>query len=1048
MHSLFTIKPRLTARIAVAALVCAAACAFGQSQQESELDQGLRYVQGLQRLYFLDIADAVLKELSARFPEAATRAAALQLEGDLARGKFDEVKARIAAAEKNREKEDVVWAMKLALADSYFTYAKFDECRAIYGGFFKAFQKEDPKTKKTTYDIPASLETVFTDAAYKYAQMLLNMKKREEAIGIYRVLLSAGKLPQHVARQCMAEMAEVGLSLADEAKDAKVRDEYLKEVNATCDKLLWVQDLWFGKAIVLKAHGLMLQDKPEDAKLLVDRYMGTLTTIHQALVEQEKETGDPLTRVSPMAECRYLLAVMLQEKAQEMMAADGFSVNDPKQREAVLSLLLGSKDTTGKRKGDGAYNHFVNVYLKYPESNWAADAGEKSEAVREILVNDFGGKVNAAVTPEQTARVRTIQYRDARALYAQGQIAAAKERLGQVLNSFPDCEESVTALGDLARCYIQGIQEDEDAILYAQTVIGHLAERFCERRNSMNAAGDELIRIAEYWGEYGRPDIRLDTYAQFFKFYPSHPSCVSYLTSFGEKAYQEKDYPHALEFYTIVANSYTNSPRAFDALSRMASIYEEGEDYAHLIPVLNDLIARLKTQPKPTQMLFSSRFRKANALRGMALGVIKSDTTNATEIAGATRSLSLAVKEFDDLAADLASPPPSAEVDEKEKKLNATIREVSLFNKALSLTQIPGSDPARLDKMRDLAIATYEELIKAYPQGSSAPTALIQIGSIYAMKKDAEKAEAALSRLRKDYPDSEQAKSALPLIADNLMKLGMREEAVSRYREMFSAAGANYSDHDMLRASTALMEAKEFELARIGLDKILGRAGENAPIRAQARFAECRLLVAQKDYDGAVAKLQAFIKDYPNLSIVIDAYLLLSQASSEAGLVEKNGDHRFDLFNVSIDAMKEVKKRRTNDVESASCDIETGRIMARKAKAEAEFGDARKAAEYRGKALISYQVFIDSVVPGATRLLPLVEVAYYESVPLLIDHGQWEVVTDNCNEYLQRFPQGKYASQFNAWKNQAKIELGDKGGAAPAPAAKPAAEEPEADDGE
>lgn len=988
---------------------------------------GLRYVEGLQQLYLLDIADQVLKELTVKYPEAAARAATLELKADLVRGNFDAVKARIGKAQKEGEKPEILWAMKLALADSYYTYGKNDECRSLYELFFKEYTGKDKKGKPIP--IPAALEGLFTEAAYKYAHMLVNMKKLDSAFTMYKVMIESGKLPDYFERQCMANMAEIGITLAEEAmegekKDAKKRDAYLVEVNKVADKLLWVQDLWFGKAIVLKAHALVLQDKPEDAQKLVDRYMGTLTAIHQALVAQEEETGDPLTRESPMAECRYLLAVMLKDKAEEIMTAEGFSSSDSEQRESVLKLLLGAREN-GRRRGDGAYNHFINVYLRYPESNWAADAGEQSEIVREWLVNTFGGNVKAAVTPEQTARVRAIQYRDARTLFAQGLVDQAKDRLIKVLNSFPDVPESVPALGDLAKCYMQNLVEDPDALMYAEMVIGHLAERFCARKDLMNAAGDELIRIAEYWTECGRPDLRLDTYGKFFKLYPSHPSCVSYLSSFAEKAFQDKDYPHAIEYYSVVAESYTNSPRAFDALSRMATIYEEEKNIEKLIPVLDDLIARLAAQPRPVQQLFTSRYRRATAIRNNALEILRSDTTNTTEIAKATRDLTYSIKYFDDLATDLKNPPPSAQVDDKERVQNATIREISIFNKALTLTQLPVADEARREKMRDVAIATYEELIKDFPKGEAAPTALIQIGSIYAMRKDAEKADAALSRLRKEYPESEQAKSALPLMAENLMKLGMREQAVARYREMFAATGAEYSDRDMLNAAKALLDAKEYDLARIGIDKVLASAEAKSASAIQARFLECRLLAATKDYGGAIEKLKSFINDFPNMALVIDAYMLLSQSASEAGLVEKDENRRFDLFNDSISSMKEVKKRRTNDVEMAQCDIETGRIMARKAKAESEFGNATKAHDYRGKALISYQSFIDNTPRGNARLQPLVETAFYESVPLLIDHGQWEVISDNCSEYLRRFPNGRYASQFNAWKNQAKIELGN-----------------------
>ena len=72
----------LPAHIAVAALVCAATCAFGQSQKESELDQGLRYVPELQRLYFPDIADAAprpqphLNDIALKLGENVEKAAA------------------------------------------------------------------------------------------------------------------------------------------------------------------------------------------------------------------------------------------------------------------------------------------------------------------------------------------------------------------------------------------------------------------------------------------------------------------------------------------------------------------------------------------------------------------------------------------------------------------------------------------------------------------------------------------------------------------------------------------------------------------------------------------------------------------------------------------------------------------------------------------------------------------------------------------------------------------------------------------------------------
>ena len=294
------------------------------------------------------------------------------------------------------------------------------------------------------------------------------------------------------------------------------------------------------------------------------------------------------------------------------------------------------------------------------------------------------------------------------------------------------------------------------------------------------------------------------------------------------------------------------------------------------------------------------------------------------------------------------------------------------------------------------------------------------------MEKKLDKSEEALSQLRRDYPDSEQAKNALPMLARNLMELGMREEAVSRYRDMFSATGAKYSDSDIFHASRALLDAREFDLARQGLDRVLAAAADNPVLMAQARFAECELLVKTKEYAAAVEKLNSFINDYPNYTLMLDAKLLYCTAASEAGRTEKDSDKRKVLFDTAISAMKDVKKRRTTAVDKAQADIEIGRIMSRKAKAEAEFGTEARAEDFRGQATISYQGFIDSADMSNAQLLPYVETAYFEAVPLLIDSGAWDIIDENANSYLTTFPNGRYRTDFISWKNQAKIELGNK----------------------
>ena len=207
------------------AAIFASFAAFAQQEdpeaaRERELKEGLRYVKGLQQYLFADIADLVLKELTVKFPEAKAKLAVLELEGELARGKFDDVKARIAREPNQNSPE--TWAMKLALADSYYAFGKYPEAKGIYEGFFKQYEKE----------VPDALSTFFSDSAYKYAQMLLNLKERENALKTYKLLLGQKKkLPEHVERQCLAEMAEIALSLAEDEKDKAKQAAYCKDVN-------------------------------------------------------------------------------------------------------------------------------------------------------------------------------------------------------------------------------------------------------------------------------------------------------------------------------------------------------------------------------------------------------------------------------------------------------------------------------------------------------------------------------------------------------------------------------------------------------------------------------------------------------------------------------------------------------------------------------------------------------------------------------------------------------------------------------------------------
>jgi TolA-binding protein len=1004
MYSRTTSRCRLLAVLVLGGLswaACAGAQEAAVDPKDALLRQEMEYVRRLQRdLRMPDFADQVIQQLKRKFPDAGARLKVLEVEGLLAQGSFDKVKAQIAALPDPNGAE--AWAMKLAMADSLYAFSKQSEAFALYDAFFKQFATPPP-----------ALESFYAEAAYKYPQMLLLIRQDEKALEAYRRLLKLA-LPPQTVRQVQAEAAELIIRIGDDSKKKESLAPLLVEANKYVDGLLWDStDIWFGKAIVLKAHIKLLQGNVGDAQKMVEDYMPQLRAIHDSLVEQDKAEGSSgYTRISPMAECRYLLAVMLQNEAVKLGEQPGFD------EEKVKSLLLGERGTDGKRKGNGAYNHFLNVFVRYPESQWAADAGEHVEQLRVFIQTKFGAELKVEVTDEQMARVRQMQFADARAMFNENRFADAVGRYLTTLNRFPEVPESVPALGELAHCYVETRQTDINELL-ADMVMAHLAERFARHPKLANAAGDELRRLADYCGAQGLEDKRRRGYDLFFRNFPNNPNAALLVMDFAGKAYKDKDYPAALRYYQQVTTTYANSPWCGDAFSRIASIYADTQDYTNEIQALSTYVSYLERAGKPGIGLMSARFRYAQASRNYGAAQLKGATNDVVQMAG-VRTLVAAVAAFDKAATELAEAKALGAAEQDQAK---QLLEQAVFQKALALTQI--SYPAdKVPALRQKAITSYDEFVTRFPESKLAPRALLQIGTLYTVLKQAEKAQEALARLRKAYPDSDEARSSVPMLAASLMDLDLRAEGVAMYKQMFADAATKYTDAQILAAGKALVESKppESELALQAFDRVAASAKDVA-LLAQARLGRAQALAALKRLPDANRELTAFIKDYPNLQLVVDANFQLAQVASSQGEIERDDAKRKQLFNAAADALRMVKRYRTTPAELAELDIAAGRVLLRKQAAEKTLGLSDQMAKTRGEAIVAFKLIIMNTDPGNALLAPYLEQAYALCIPLMIEHGKPQAAAEDCAAYLQAFPNGKFATDVRTWQNQAQIEL-------------------------
>lgn len=996
----------LSSGLLLAALLCCLSPlvhARGGADQEV-LNQELKYIEVLQQLRMPDIADEVIAEAKKQYPEAAAQFKVIEMQGLLSQGKFDDVQKAVDAMTDKSSAE--FWALKLAMADAYYAFGKYADADKIYMDFFKKVDKPS-----------AAMNSFYRDSAYKYAQMLLYLGKEREALDAYRRLFKV-PLEADVARQVSADMAELMLKMAPDSKKSEDKVALLKEAEGLIDKLLWKQDIWFGKAIVMKAHVFLLRGDVKGAQELVENYMPQLKTIHDSLREQDRDGAQGQLRLSPMPQCRYLLALLLMNEAMAEAKKDGGS------DDRIKDLLLGERDPQTKaRKGNGAFNHFINVFIRFPESQWAAEAGERSEIIRKLVKDRYKTDLRTPVTAEQMAKVRQMQFAGARMVFNQNQFKEAIEKYLLVLNQFPEVPESIPALGDLAVSCIEISDKDPDAMLMADTVTAHLSERFSANPKLLKDAGDQVRRIGEHFGEMKMEDKKRETYALFFRDYPAHHAAGQLVMSFGEREFQAKNYVGALTYYRRIAESYTNSPYYFDALSRRAQIYKEEGDSTNEIQTLEFYVARLSERERPGNALAVACFRLAEAQRECGVKLARSASTNENSEAvqkEAAAWLAKASERFGGVIKMLGKGAADYQNNDEEKKRNAQMLEMAVFSKAVCLTQI-ACPKEKLPVFRKEAIKDFEEYVKQYPKGRLAAKAQLQIGTIYTILQDVPNAQAAFERLSKIYPESDEAKNSVPMLAASLIDMGLRGEGVAKYRQMF-AAGGTYTEGQFMAAARALEEAKEYDMAIQAYDKVLATAKEMALV-ANSKLGRARALTGQKKYPEARKALDEFIKDkeLSKLLLVVDANMLLVEVASEEGKTEKDDNERTKLFNAAINALKMVKKYRKEPEEMIALDLAAGEIQLRKMGAEKKLGLTTQAAETRGKAIVAFQVMILNTSPGNVRLAASLEKAYFYCVPLLLEHKKHKDAQEDCETYLRIFPDGRYKTDIQNWLNQAKI---------------------------
>ncbi len=1014
----------------------AAAEAKQDDKQDEALQGEIRYVEALVDCGFPDFAEIVIAETKKKWPESEALFFAIEIRGMLSLGKFDEAQAKVAALPDRKGSK--YWAARLEIANNFFGRGNKTECSKIYDEFFKTFATP-----------PKELRQFYMQACYAWGQILIGDRKFEEAVKRYEDLLKFlnknNDDDMNTWCNVACETAEMYLQLATTAPEKATGGKLSKKdciagAEKLVNQLLWEQGqpVYFGRAIAMKANIELLKGNVAKAQGVIDDYMDQLTALHQSLVEFDPDGRQGLLKQSPMPLCRYMLGEMLWKEAQA-------EFKKPKRDDdRVKALLFGDKLPNGKRNNQGAFNHTLNVFIKYPESSWAVQAGEMNETIRAFAESNYDAKIKTQVTPEQMAKVRQMQFRSAHEKFGSNQYKEALVDYTDALSRFPEGKEAILAIENMARCYLNLIarkagseQELEEYRLDADAIEGYLAERFAlhKDRAIMTDAGDSLMRLAAVEKERGDLGRANNLYREFLTNYRNHINAPLMAASMAGEAQKEERWDDAIALWDLVVKNFPKSQYYATALINVSVCHEKAGNRPKALSALKKYC---EVETTPLKQL-GAQMQLAKLYQVDGLEMFKAAETNETpeaveaQLKKGSAQIIRGIQQFASFAKKATDALADPSITPGEKKQYTNYKEASMYLVGDCWSRLTKPEE-KLEAFRKQAIASFEDYVKQYPEGQYAKYAYLRLATLYTALDNMDGSKAALERLAKAFPDSDEAKNSMPALAKNLIEMGKVREGTEIYANMLKTDGA-YTAHQFCAAVEALITAKDWSLADQAFNKAIDKAGTNQmTVVARARLGKAKSLYKQKDYDGARASVDEFLDDekMSRLAIAADANMLIVEIASEQGRTEKNDQLRTRHFNTAVGAVKKLRNywRNKPQWEQDSVDLMSAEIVVKRIQAEDAMDLKEQATETCRTAAAMLQTFLqahepneehpfDKMEPGEKANL---EKAYAMVVPLFSRLGdeQADRVMKFGEAYLKYFPNGKARTEVINCLNRAK----------------------------
>ena len=1015
------------------------------SEATQDIDPALKeeisYVEALVAYGFPDFAEIVIANTKKKWPESEALFFAIEIRGMLLLGKSEEAEKKIAALPDRKSSK--YWAARLEVANDHFNRGRNEECLKVYDEFFTNLGQKPPK----------ELVELVRQAYWQRAQILTSMKRYKDAAKDLQSLMA------RINKNSSDENANIWCNAACDAADLylraaadlnpKDRKADLEAAKKIISQLLWVRDkyVYFGRAIAMKAHLELLSGKLNRAQSVIDDFMGDLTQIHEALEKADPEGREGFLKQSPMPQCRYLMADMLWKEA--LKEAPNAATDKGKAR--IGDLLFGEKGKNGRRNGAGAYNHAVNVYIRYAYSPWASAAEKMVDEIENFVKDKFGMEIKTQVTPAQRAKVREMRFRSADEKFGSGDFETAIADYYDALSAYPEDKESVSAILKIVEGYFALIKRSSDNSkkadwrMNADVVSGYLAERFAGNEDVavMTAAGNATLVIAnkeKQQNEVARADA---LFLAFITNYKRHVNASTLAAQLGGAAYQEATkleddlalakYREALKYYLVMDEYYTNSPFYATSLSTISTCYQKLGEKARAIEYLRKYISYEKDPLKKMQ----SQMRLASIFQNDGLELLKTASTNETTEAIALQenkavvSIIRGIMEFKKFTSQAGEKLSDVTITKEEKEKYQKLYETALFfsgycwsrliepSRRLEIFQKKNIDP------RKNAVETLESYVSKYPNTDPfSKQTYIQLSAIYTMANDVENTKNALDRLNKYFPDSPEARTAWPRLAKSLVEFAStvtepeRKQSILRessriYADMIRSENSNYHANDFALAGESLIEAEDWKLAEEAFNKAIDKAGTNLmTVVARATIGKARALKEKGEYLSSLADLEKYFenKRLSAMPISTNACMLAIEIGLKQGKSERDPQIRDNYYAAANASLARLKRYWVNEpqwkrdrIDLMSADAHLAQAASEEAK-----GDDKKASTIRGRVAVSLYSFInarkpvealsepqDGEVPAAGKTLDqftpeelaILEEAYAKVVPTLLTQG-------------------------------------------------------------